>query len=434
MKSLKSRLYCSLVCATAVMIAHNSANAESLTVALSELSNSHPQIRAAENTALGMRESADKAWGAYLPTLDLSADTGYEHSNTPARRAANLDEYSRGRNSYTVTLTQTLWNGGEREAAYASAQHQHKAAIGNTSSTIQNVLYEGISAYLDILKQAELVKLASGNEANIREQLKLEDERVRRGSGITVDVLQAKTRLQLAKERRVAFEGAFQAASSRYNQVFGHPADIATMTTPIPPENRVPETLQAAIDQAMENNPVIQSREAEAQAMQSNRQAVKSGYYPTIDLVLEHNYENGVDTTIGTRRDYTALVQARWNLFNGMQTRADVHKASFDYAASRQNLTHASRKVEEQTRLAWQDLDTTRKRVDLLQNAVNIAGEVLVSRQKLREAGKETALNVLDAENEVYNARINYTSALFEMKRSVYNLLLAMGELKPGTI
>ena len=39
------------------------------------------------------------------------------------------------------------------------------------------------------------------NETNIQNQLNLEDERVQRGSGIAVDVLQAKSRLQLAKER-----------------------------------------------------------------------------------------------------------------------------------------------------------------------------------------------------------------------------------------
>ena len=54
-------------------------------------------------------------------------------------------------------------------------------------------------------------------------------------------------------------------------------------------------------------------------------------------------------------------------------------------------------------RLAWDQLDTARKRVDLLRNAVNIAIEVHDLRKKLREAGKETVINVLDAENEVFN-------------------------------
>ena len=69
--------------------------------------------------------------------------------------------------------------------------------------------------------------------------------------------------------------------------------------------------------------------------------------------------------------------------------------------------------------------------MELLENAVNIAAEVFSSRQQLRKAGKETVINVLDAENEVNNTQINYTSASYDERLSVYQLLLAMGLLNP---
>ena len=80
-------------------------------------------------------------------------------------------------------------------------------------------------------------------------------------------------------------------------------------------------------------------------------------------------------------------------------------------------------------KLTWQALITLRERLELLENAVNIAGEVFESRKKLRAAGKETVINVLDAENEVNNARINFTSTSYDEKISIYQLLLAMGRL-----
>ena len=88
------------------------------------------------------------------------------------------------------------------------------------------------------------------------------------------------------------------------------------------------------------------------------------------------------------------------------------------------------RKAEEQTRLAWQALQTANERVALLENAVNIAAEVFDSRKKLRESGKETVINVLDAENEVYSARINYTSALYDARVAAYSVLQAIGRLE----
>jgi outer membrane protein, adhesin transport system len=83
-------------------------------------------------------------------------------------------------------------------------------------------------------------------------------------------------------------------------------------------------------------------------------------------------------------------------------------------------------------KLSWQALLTARSRLELLENAVNIATEVFISRKKLREAGKETVINVLDAENEVSNAQINFTAASYEERLSIYQLLLAMGRLNPS--
>ena len=122
---------------------------------------------------------------------------------------------------------------------------------------------------------------------------------------------------------------------------------------------------------------------------------------------------------------------ATWDLFTGFSTRNLLSQASFDIGASKDVYDNTSRKVIEQTKLAWQALLTARKRLELLENAVNIAAEVFTSRQKLREAGKETVINVLDAENEVNNTQINFTSASYDERLSVYQLLLAMGLLNP---
>ena len=122
---------------------------------------------------------------------------------------------------------------------------------------------------------------------------------------------------------------------------------------------------------------------------------------------------------------------ATWDLFTGFSTCNLLSQASFDLGASKDTYDFTSRKVIEQTKLAWQALLTARKRLELLENAVNIAAEVFSSRQQLRKAGKETVINVLDAKNEVNNTQINYTSASYDERLSVYQLLLAMGLLNP---
>ena len=85
-----------------------------------------------------------------------------------------------------------------------------------------------------------------------------------------------------------------------------------------------------------------------------------------------------------------------------------------------------SRKVIEDVRLSWDQLDTVRQRVSLLENDINIAIEVHESRIKRREAGQETLIDVLDAENEVFNAQIGAADAAYDARIAVYRLLFSL--------
>jgi len=60
---------------------------------------------------------------------------------------------------------------------------------------------------------------------------------------------------------------------------------------------------------------------------------------------------------------------------------------------------------------------------------VKIVAAVFESRRKLREAGKETVINVLDAESEIFNVQTNYTAAAHDRRLSVYQILLPLGQL-----
>lgn len=406
-----------------------SAQAEPLDLALKGLIDSNPQILAGKNVVSAADEQVRQAFSGYLPTVNLTGDAGVEYVDNPYRRDNFDDAYHTGRQTVGIVATQLLYDGGLTETNHTTAKLQRNAAGQEFSSTTQRVLFEGINAYLSVLRQRELLRLSEQNEANIKRQLNLENERVRRGSGISVDVLQAKSRLQLAKERRVAVEGALRSALARYEQVFGTFPEMDAMRVPEAPLSMIPQSLDKAVEEALENNPTIHAAETQTQIANEQRDAVSAEYLPTVNLEAAANYENNKNTVTGVRRDYTVLVKANWNLFNGFSTKAGVAKAAFDYAASQNNALYTRRKTEEETKLAWDALETARQRVSLLQNAVNIASEVYTARQRLREAGKETAINVLDAENEVFNARINLTAATFDAKLASYQLLVAMGRL-----
>ncbi|MSO54064.1 MAG: hypothetical protein EXQ90_02885 [Rhodospirillales bacterium] len=218
-------------------------------------------------------------------------------------------------------------------------------------------------AYVNVLRQRRLVDLARSNEETIQIQLNLEDERVQRGSGIAVDVLQAKSRLQISKERRVNFEGALQDSVSTYAQGYNHAPELEEMQDPVPPVELLPSQVEEAIDIALDENPAINNGDTTIEVQSEKRRTAMAEYYPKLDVVGKANYEKNRNAVLGTRRDYSVILQATWDLFTGFSTQASVAQAAYDYGASKDNLAFASRKVTEQVKLAWQALLTVRERM-----------------------------------------------------------------------
>jgi adhesin transport system outer membrane protein len=410
------------------------ASGEPLRSELSLLLQEHPDIRRARNEAAASRSRIEEARAAYLPRLELSGDTGAERTDDPARRQAGLGAFSIRRDKLTLTATQNIFNGFRDEAGLNAAELGHVEQQMSLENTRQELLFQGLNQYLDVLRNVRLIAVAQNTEATIRTQLRLEDERVQRGSGIAVDVLQAKSRLQVAKEQRVAFEGRLQEALARYKQLFGHMPEVSSLEEGRPPEGIVPSGLDGAIETAVQYHPALRQTRYQADIAREQRRVASADYYPTLDLVGTLDYEDNIGTTRGVEREQSLLLRARWEFFSGFRTRSRVESASRTLAARKDSFNFATRRVEEDVRVAWDRLLTERRRVDLLNNAVNLAIEVFNAKKRLREAGKETSLNVLDAEREVFSARINQISAEFDARIASYLLARRTGMLTPAAL
>jgi adhesin transport system outer membrane protein len=405
--------------------------ADTLEEALRGLLSSSPKIAAAKRNLQANQAGKKEAFSAYLPTATLSGDTGYEYTDSPTRRDANQDPLNANRGVAELNVTETLWDGNRRSANSEIADLNLAVAKDTVSLTIQDVLLDAVTAYHEVLREERLIEIAKSDEENVQQQLHLENERVERGSGIAVDVLQAKSRLQLAKERRVAFEGRLRDAISAYKQVFNIAPDIAGLVEPVPPMAILPTSRDAAEQAAIVENPAIAVSTKGIDIAKQERVVARSEFFPKLDLVGRAGYENDVDGVSGYRQNYSVVVRATWEFFSGFGTQARVSKAAAVYHQRINERDDTQRKVLDEVRTAWEDLATARERVELLQNASNIAEEVYNARQKLRESGKESSLNVLDSLSELKTAQINFINASYDARLAVYRLLRAVGHLRP---
>jgi len=405
------------------------ASAEPMNEAVQALVDDHPQIRAAKQALIAAKQNYRRETAPLLPQVSVTAAAGYEHTDSLATRQAGLENEQLFATNATLEVRQNVFNGFASYAGRSSAKALIEASDNTLAAVSQNVVLEGVTAYLNVLRNRELVRLNKGNVHAISEQLELEDERVARGSGITVDVLLAKSRLQIAREQELAFQGALKDSVSTYEQVFGNLPTIDAMIAVAPTPEMLPPSKEDARAMLQTGSPIIKIAHAQADSAMHERRRALSTYYPTVDVVGSANIENNLGGVEDVRHDYSIKLEVTWQLFDGLLTPANAAEAGARFQEAMQNGRDVGRKTVELMEISWHEMEVARERAELLRNAMNIASEVFDNRIELRDNGKETAINVLDAENELYSACINFVNAFYDSQIAAYRVLNTLGQL-----
>ncbi len=430
-KSTKTTKYIYAVtalCLSFNMALINNAQAQKLNDLLRDVTNKHPLIQAEEEKLLSAQAAITEAQSDYFPKISVNGSYGYENTDR-TRLLVAAGEFDLNPANANITISQNIFAGFKTQATTNSAKANFELAKTLYEHTKQQILFEAIKNYLAVLKQVKLTELSKRNMATLQKQLNLEDEKVQRGSGIAVDVLQAKSRLQISKERYTSFKGGMQEAIASYKKIFGQAPDVENMELPVIPTQIIPATLEEALSIATANNNLLLASNYTAQSAKQQTLVANSGFMPNIDLIASSNYRDDAGGIQGEEISNSAIIQAKWEIFSGFADKARSKQATHNYQAALANAADTARKVEEEVKIAWSNMNISRERAELLENAVNIAGEVYDARKRLRDIGSDTALNLLDAENELFRAEIDATAAKFDYYISIYRLLLAMGKL-----
>ncbi len=408
----------------------------------------HPAIKASRTAV----EAADKrlaaSKGAYFPKVTLSGDSGKEEitstsykpdGKTPTMTLGNDGTITPNqtsnlyRNKRTLSIEQGLYNGGRREAIVDMANIDYQIQSYALASQTQDVLLEALAAYLQVGRYQTLIGLSKLNEETTSRQLEMETKRVQGGGGIAVDVLQARTRLQIVRERRVFYEQGLRDASANYEQVFGRPPVLDAIQELDVAESKLPGNVVIALEKALEKNPKMLMAGLQVDKAKKSMQLENSAFAPTVDLVGARSSDTNVNQ-VAKREETSLLLKVNWVLFSGMDTSNRVAAASKDLDEQEARQTLAANKMRETVRVQWNQQVNGMERLELLDSAAAISRDVMENRKKLRDAGKEPALSVLDAEVEYYGVLANKVNALYDVRIGSYKLLHAIGELTPENI
>jgi len=389
---------------------------------------SNPDVLIQVNERLSRNEEVEGAKAGYLPTLDLNAGIGSERSRNSSTRSSGNTHRTLTRQESSISARQMLFDG----FATKHEVERQQARVSSTAYTVhgvaENTALEAAEAYINLLRNDTLLKLAQENlDAHKRsfDQIKIRSDA---GVGRRADLEQISGRLALANSNLIAAQSNYDDGITTYIKVVGE-APVGTPIKPIKQKEGIPSSKDDAIKQAIEKHPTLKSAVSDVEAAMAQHRASRNTFYPRFDLELSQSWNNDLDGQTGTNNDSQAMVRMRYNLLNGGGDAARKRQTAhlIDEAKEVRNRTY--RQVVETMRLSWNAFDATEQQLVYLKQHVNATVRTRDAYQKQFNIGQRTLLDLLNAENELFQAKQSYISAEFDNLFARYRILNAEGVL-----
>lgn len=413
-----------------------SANGQSLEQAVAFTLDTHPDIRAAFTRFKVSEQQIDQAQSGYYPTLDLTGGIGYEYTDSPSTRSDGEDSVNLARRELGLSLKQSLFSGFHTSSEVDRTSYATSAEQWRLHALAEDVALEVVKVYVDLIRSEKLVGLSEKNlqtHMEIYEQIK---ERTDSGFSSKADLSQINGRLAKAQSNLIAAKNNYLDSKTKFYRVINQaPEDLVI---PYPDASMLPANEQQGLDIALKSHPAILTAANDIESAHAQFSSAKSTYYPEVTFELDGNLNDNIDGVDGDyssgdvggeNNDVTAMIRFRYNLYAGGKDQAYATESAYKINEAKALNASAHRQVKEEYILSWNAYEQLNLQKKYIKMYVVSSKDTQADYKEQFKVGQRSLLDLLDTENELYQARQDYLGAEFDEITAQYRILHAMGLL-----
>lgn len=403
--------------------------AESLADALVMAYRSSPELAAGRANIKALGEAAVQARAGGRVQVQGSASFSAQlRSLSPAGRFQRLNRFVFP-SSMQLDVTQPLYTGGQVENATEAAETRITAEQARLIASEQSVLLNTVISYANVRRDQTLVSLGRNNVRLIREQLRAARERFDVGEVTRTDVAQAEARLAAARSTLAASQGQLAISKEAYQRVVGqYPGKLQ----PMPPVPDLPKDIEAAFSIAMSDEPNIRAARLERSAAGSDVRSAIGALLPQVALLGQVLKTDTINVDDDAQTSASIGVQVTIPFYSGGANYSRIRQAQAIAEGADATITTLIKDVRQQVGIAWADLDVAKASIRAGNLEIRAAKIAFEGVQEEAKVGARTTLDVLDAEQELLDARGDVVSSRRDEYVASYNLLFSIGKLTTG--
>jgi outer membrane protein len=421
------------ICAAALaaLAVSRPVGAETLESALAQAYRNNPSLNAQRAALRATDEGVPQALAGYRPRITGSIDSGYQHfeSTTLAAGFFNKTNTNISPRGGSVGLVQTVFNGMRTGNLTRQAEASVLSGRETLRNTAQTVLLDAATAYMNVLRDSAILDLQRRNVQVLQEQLKQTRDRFNVGEVTRTDVAQSESRVAAAQSQVLTAEANLKFSQATYRRVVG--VEPVNLRAGMPVDRLSPGTLEASIELGRATHPTVTASQYVVDAAQYAVKAAEGSLYPTV--TVEGNVQKRWDLAPNSFDQLTGTVLGRVNvpIYQGGAEYSVIRQAKETLGQRRIELDVNRDIVRQSVVQAWSQLQATKAQIIAAQAQVTATEVALNGVREEARVGQRTTLDVLNAQQELVNARVSLVTAQRDRVVASYTLLAAVGRLSP---
>lgn len=399
-----------------------------LTQAVESAVLSNPEVGAQFQNFQSGLEGQKVGRGRLMPEVNLQGWTGREWRGSS--NAGGSTDWTRS--GYSLSLRQLLFDGFSTINDVRQLGFEKLADYYTLKASVDDMAQQATQAYLDVQRYREQVRLAEQNYKLHTDILKQIAERSDSGVGRGVDEVQAQARVALAQTNLMTATGNLNDVTQRYQRIVGMvPAETMAAAPDI--DKDLPKDPQD-FTQSVRVNPSVLAKQALVQAAERGKASAQGRFSPTLELRAATGRDRSDPPTVNDQSVQSSNVQlmASFNLFRGGADSARVRQTAAQTYAARDVRDYTCRNVQQELSIAWNNVVRLRQQMPFLQGHERDISQVRVAYLQQFKIGQRTLLDLLDTENELFDARQALTNGAFDLRIAEFRWLSLSHRLLPA--
>jgi outer membrane protein len=414
-------------------IASSRAAADTLEWALVQAYQNNPSLNAQRASVRAADEKVPQALSGYRPQLSVTANSGYNYENAvqefPIGGGVTTTQFAERFVSRSVgaTATQNLFNGFQTANRTRQAESQVEGARQTLRVTEQQVLLDAATAYMNLLRDEAILGLNRRNVEVLTEELKQTRDRLNVGEVTRTDVAQAESRLAAGRSSLLGAQSNYVTSQANYRRVIG--VDPRRLAPGTPVDRLSPRTLAAAIHQGQQQSPSVLAATYGVDVAKLAVKISEGALYPSLTLTASASY--GVDPAFETLKETMAAAIGTLTvpIYQGGAEYSTIRQSKETLGQQRLNLDVNRDQARATVVQSWAQLDAAKAQIEATTAQVSAAELALDGVRQEARVGQRTTLDVLNAQQELVNARVALVTAQHDRVVASYTLLAAVGGL-----